>query len=72
MTYGFKSGDLDVGKTIQVFESMGLGVAIPRLIYANPIVIDWSGMEIHEIIGFQIYEYFKNSTYFYSGGCVWK
>ena len=72
MTFGFKDGDLNVGKTIQVFESLGLGVAIPRIIFDVSEFVDWHNPEIHEIIGYQIFEYFKDSTYFYSGGSVWK
>jgi len=72
MTFGFKSGDLDVGKTIQVFDSMGLGVAIPRIISDVSEFIDWHDPEIHQKIAFRMCEFFDQSAYFNNSGSVWK
>ena len=72
MTFGFKSGDLDVGKTIQVFESLGLGVAVPRTISDVSEVIDWYDPEIYQIIAFRMCEFFDQSAYFNNSGSVWK
>ncbi|TFH40756.1 MAG: hypothetical protein E4G94_09075 [ANME-2 cluster archaeon] len=72
MTYGFQNGDLNVGKTIQVFESIGLGVAIPRTISDVSEFVDWHDPEIHQIIAFRMCEFFDQSAYFSNCGSVWK